>query len=674
MSQRYVFLGTLAISVFMLGCRLGDNQISGSISGDPNALLPPSITTHFNLNLSGIVAGSEGSSDGLAYDALDGWIGLEQSPSIPSSYPLNSSWINTTGLAAYWRLDQGSDGLVGNNASVQDVLGLTPGLSKDGDATLTCESAQVDRGMVFDGVNDYIEVANTAQIEITGDQLTVMGWIWVDPSVTTDLALLCKGPSVNNETYMLGIDNGAQFNFRTTTTVGGYKRMDVGTITKGQWTHVAGTYNGSEMVYYADGKKIASLSQTGSLVNDGSPLYIGKRCVGDLRYWKGKLDEASVWSRALTASEIKLVYDRQGKLYGEFRSPVLNAGGSLNWQILSWEPEAPYGKELPNNQTTETGYSSGNVSMTGNVLLYHLNETGTPTTFVDDSGGTSTVHTGSCTGTCPTVSNQGAFGGAMAFDGTQYLEIPHHSDFDLSEGTVSVWVKVTGSGGTYGIVSKDSSGFDTGGHFDLKVVPNSEVRLRIQSSTADNTITTNCTPLSLNSWHHVAASFGAAGMKLYVDGQPLATDPYSGGLDASSGGAGNFEPWAIGASTIGSGDGTVTPVSNPLEGQIDELAIWNRQMADAEVLNLYKRGAYRVQFQVRACTQSDCSDNSSFIGFDGSSSTFWSEFVNSSMLFPSLDMGPLNQTSRYFQLQGWFESRIPGSSPRLRNFKIGGSQ
>src|SRR3989344_6623338 len=75
-----------------------------------------------------------------------------------------------------------------------------------------------------------------------------------------------------------------------------------------------------------------------------------------------------------------------GGSVGTYTSGVKDAGSDgTTWSTLSWTPQFPTGKELPNNGGSETGYPSGNVDMNGNAGLWHLNEGGSAS-FSDTSG------------------------------------------------------------------------------------------------------------------------------------------------------------------------------------------------------------------------------------------------------------------------------------------------
>jgi hypothetical protein len=132
--------------------------------------------------------------------------------------------------------------------------------------------------------------------------------------------------------------------------------------------------------------------------------------------------------------------------------------------------------------------------------------------------------------------------------------------------------------------SKDSTGFDTGGHLTINVQPGGQIRVRLQSATADQFI--NSAPVSTGNWFHIAFTWGSDGMALYIDGAAPLTNPYIGGLGVTSGGTGNFEPIAFGASTKVSANFLVTPTEEHLAGYMDDVRFNNQVLSPAEILAL----------------------------------------------------------------------------------------
>lgn len=91
------------------------------------------------------------------------------------------------------------------------------------------------------------------------------------------------------------------------------------------------------------------------------------------------------------------------------------------------------------------------------------------------------------------------------------------------------------------------------------------------------TIIYGSTSLSTNTWYHVCATYDGNTLSLYVNGN----------LDASTSKSGLFMPsadWWLGAESLAGGN------PNSLNGQLDEVGIWNRALSSDEITKLYNNG------------------------------------------------------------------------------------
>ena len=184
------------------------------------------------------------------------------------------------------------------------------------------------------------------------------------------------------------------------------------------------------------------------------------------------------------------------------------------------------------------------------------------------------------------LSNNAQFGNSANLDGyNDYVEVPHSDSHELDSGTVTVWFNSDDADDRQGLISKDSSGFDTGGHFTV-LVDDDEVKVRLQST--DESHWVHGGDLSDNTWHQATVSWGDDGLQLYVDGQLVDSDDYTGGL------AGNENPWAIGANAWGSGDNNLSGLSDWFDGQIDDFAIYDQQLGAEEIQALYNDGVQEL--------------------------------------------------------------------------------
>lgn len=95
----------------------------------------------------------------------------------------------------------------------------------------------------------------------------------------------------------------------------GLQRCDrfvgAGQLSDDEWQHVALTYDGSTFRGYVDGRLDRSAEFTdGRLVGTGSSPGIGLWARDDFPYWfTGRIDELSLYQRALSAAEIEAIWD-----------------------------------------------------------------------------------------------------------------------------------------------------------------------------------------------------------------------------------------------------------------------------------------------------------------------------------------------------------------------------
>lgn len=81
-----------------------------------------------------------------------------------------------------------------------------------------------------------------------------------------------------------------------------------------EWHLLAGTYNGSELCFYIDGKLKSIKEVSGKIISDNGPVVAG-RFYNDLsdRYFRGALDEIMIYDRALSVDELQKMYTGGGK-------------------------------------------------------------------------------------------------------------------------------------------------------------------------------------------------------------------------------------------------------------------------------------------------------------------------------------------------------------------------
>ncbi len=235
----------------------------------------------------------------------------------------------------------------------------------------------------------------------------------------------------------------------------------------------------------------------------------------------------------------------------------------------------------------DPGTFSADVLSLNPVSYWRLGETsGTAVADIGSAGNATGTYNGPSLGENDPIN--GDPDGAAGFNRTEldYIDIAHDDAYLLNEGTVQLWFNADDLAQEQTLFSKDSSGLDTGGHLTIWVRTDGSVETRLQSASGDNFVYSAVGSVTAGNWHHLAFTFGSGGMQLYLDGNRVDTNPYTGGLGTSSGGAGNYEPIAIGASTRSSGNGTVAPLDDYFNGRIDEVAIFGTALGGADINRL----------------------------------------------------------------------------------------
>ena len=238
--------------------------------------------------------------------------------------------------------------------------------------------------------------------------------------------------------------------------------------------------------------------------------------------------------------------------------------------------------------TDDPGDFNADVVGLSPLSYWRLGEPGGSTAVDAGSSGNNGTYNGA------TLGQTGALTGdadtAVRFNGsTDYLEIAHDASYLLDNGSLQLWFNIDSLGSEQALFSKDSTGFDTGGHLTMRVLASGQLEVRLQSASTSFTVTSS-SAVTAATWHHAAFTFGSGGMALYLDGQVVDTHSYTGGLGTTSGGSGNFEPIAIGADTGSSGNLVVTPLTQFFAGSIDEVAIFGSELSGGTIQDLYASG------------------------------------------------------------------------------------
>jgi hypothetical protein len=198
------------------------------------------------------------------------------------------------GLVGYWRFDENSGTTAANSAGDHNhctIGGATwaPGI--------------IGSALRFDGVDDYVSAGDATSL-YGSTALTIEAW--VNPDLIGGKYRVIAHISMTYY-FQLYIGDGNLEAFFYQTTNQDYLRMS-STIPLNTWTHVAVTYDGSQVTLYKNGLPEA-FAVTGSLPSRGNSLFIGSDGRDPDRPFSGLIDEVRVYNRALTTAEVLADYN-----------------------------------------------------------------------------------------------------------------------------------------------------------------------------------------------------------------------------------------------------------------------------------------------------------------------------------------------------------------------------
>lgn len=172
--------------------------------------------------------------------------------------------------------------------------------------------------ILFDGSNDYVNVPNNRSLSFmdneTTSEVTMEAWIYPTKSTGIQNIIIKYG---NRTEYILRTLDGwstvtVYFNMLSS---GNDVFRSVAFPSRNAWHHVVGVYDGSKIYIYIDGALSNSWVQTGYIRTGTAPVQIGG-INGYDQYYGGKIGEANVYNKALSAAEILAKYNATKGRYG----------------------------------------------------------------------------------------------------------------------------------------------------------------------------------------------------------------------------------------------------------------------------------------------------------------------------------------------------------------------
>ncbi len=203
--------------------------------------------------------------------------------------------------------------------------------------------AQSQQYLHFDKEDDYVEIPEASKYIANSTEITMAGWYYCDQlAYGQGMIAFRNGGSGVGEMYLIQLSNGV-LECRLITTDGFHEVVAPNfSVAPQTWQHFAWVYNGSTVELFIDGVSAGSTPASGVFTSLDTPLAIGKHISPWNFYYGGRVDEVSLWSKALTPTEIQnmmndeLVGDEPGlELYYKFNQGVPGEDNTAITHLIS---------------------------------------------------------------------------------------------------------------------------------------------------------------------------------------------------------------------------------------------------------------------------------------------------------------------------------------------------
>ncbi len=169
-----------------------------------------------------------------------------------------------------------------------------------------------------------------------------------------------------------------------------------------------------------------------------------------------------------------------------------------------------------------------------------------------------------------------------SFSGNDALVFDHSNEMLINEGTLSFSFEADDVNRTQGLFSKDSSGYDDGGHLNIELNDGWLVG-RFQTHRKQYHIAAQ---VEAGQAYDVAVTFGDRGIELWLNGALVSNSNKTWGLGTNSGGSGNREPIVLGATQTRSGDLVADDLREYFTGTLHNVRLYDQQLSNVEIPQL----------------------------------------------------------------------------------------
>ncbi len=458
---------------------------------------------------------------------------------IGRQYSFEKTLVNSTtnleeNLVAYWKL----------NGNSNDIFGLKNGV----DTNIIYESGKVGECARFDGATSVIKVGDSNDYFLGTRNFGICAWVKRDVTGVRHV-VFCQ---VN----AFGADNTLSFNFEinnlnnlTFNIYDGIIVINASSvaISDTDWHFISVTRRGNFLDFYKDGFLGDTLPFNYTLQDSIYNMAIG--APGDYAgglFFQGLIDEVGFWHRTLTQRDILSLYNNGvGRSHPFQKLPITNNASLAQGLISYWKLDGDSNDAINSNNGTDTNVS-----------------------YIS-----------------------GKIGQSASFNGTTSKILIPGKVANSSQGTISCWVKFNSLGNTeyiYGYGGDSNQAlfgiqtFDVGGgNFRFWIAARDAAASFLNLVHGSTNLTTGV-------WYHVVFQSNGILYTMYVNGVAETLTVFTGLNDGK---------WNDIVTTTNDYTSIGTLVINAdmgntylVDATIDEVAVWDRELTEGEVTQLYNNG------------------------------------------------------------------------------------
>jgi len=452
-----------------------------------------------------------------------------------------------SGLVGHWTFDGADTNWTTNTVVDRSGNGNTGAMTNMSTSTSPAKG-KIGQALNFDGVNDKVVVNHSSSINLN-NAATFSLWIKALPQMQDPWANFVQkgnGGSGGGSLFFGAANNTTNVHIRVDTPSDFNRNDQISNVLDGNWHYVSVTFESGTVKMYKDGLQTGSFSYIhGSGFGNTSNVFLGS-AYGSQDFLLGLIDEVRIYNRALSASEVKALYNQSASKINKTPTNILTNGLVGHWT-----------------------FDGADTNWTAN-------------TVVDRSGnGNTGAMINMSTSTSPA---KGKIGQALKFDGVDdYVDVGDPAsevlDFGTGNFSLAAWINVKAKSGALRIINKRDTASQKG--YEM-YIENGNNNLSLFISNGVNTFG-NSGDSTINlrdgNWHYVVVTFDRGGNANYYTDNKIGTPRNISASGNSS--ISNTQDVHI---------GMYNTATNYFLGLIDEVRVYNRALSASEVKALYNMG------------------------------------------------------------------------------------